>query len=132
MPDTTHADEVRILLVDDNLDHVQLAMRALRSESSWRVEAVRLGKECIERAAEEPFDLIILDYRLPDMSGIDVLRKIRKTSNVPVIMMTSQGSEEVAIQALKEGATAYLVKNHDLGRRLSFEIRECIEQSKGV
>lgn len=120
------------MLVDDNLDHVQLAMRALRSESSWRVEAVRLGKECIERAAEEPFDLIILDYRLPDMSGIDVLRKIRKTSNVPVIMMTSQGSEEVAIQALKEGATAYLVKNHDLGRRLSFEIRECIEQSKGV
>lgn len=124
-------NELRILLVDDNLDHVQLAMRALRAESSWRVETARLGKECLERVSEETFDLVLLDYRLPDMSGLDVLRNLRANSQVPVIMMTSQGSEEVAIQALKEGATAYLVKNHDFGRRLTFEIHEWVAASAG-
>jgi DNA-binding response OmpR family regulator len=125
-------EQVRILLVDDNLDHVQLAMRALRNEPSWRVEAVRLGKECLDRMQDEAFDLVLLDYRLPDMSGLDVLRALRKTSKAPVILMTAQGSEEVAIQALKEGATAYLVKNHDFGRRLAFEIRAWAADAKGA
>jgi DNA-binding response OmpR family regulator len=122
--------EIRILLVDDNLDHVQLAMRALRQDPTWKVEAARLGKECLDKMGEEAYDMVLLDYRLPDMSGLDVLKRLRKTSKVPVIMMTSQGSEEVAIQALNEGATAYLVKNSDFGRRLAFEIREWLAQRK--
>src|SRR5438093_2642400 len=93
-------DEIRILLVDDNLDHVQLAMRALRSEPRWSVEAVRLGRECLARAAEDPPDVVLLDYRLPDMTGLDVLKALRKTTQAPVIVMTSQGSEEVAMRAL--------------------------------
>lgn len=120
--------DVKILIVDDNLDHVQLAMRALRTEPTWKLEAVRLGKECLDRVAEESFDIILLDYRLPDMSGIDVLKALRKTTQAPVLLMTSQGSEEVAIQALKEGATGYLVKNSDFGRRLAFEVREFAAQ----
>jgi DNA-binding response OmpR family regulator len=124
--------QVRILLVDDNLDHVQLAMRALRQDPSWKVEAARLGKECLDRMADEGFDIVLLDYRLPDMSGLEVLRRLRKTSKAPVILMTAQGSEEVAIQALNEGATAYLVKNHDFGRRLAFEIKEWLAQRKGA
>lgn len=125
------SDSVRILLVDDNLDHVQLTMRALRGEPRWRVEPVRLGKECLDRVAEEPPDLVLLDYRLPDMTGLDVLRRLRAASKVPVILMTSQGSEEVAIQALQEGANAYLVKNNDFGRRLAFEVREWLPPAKG-
>lgn len=119
--------DVRILLVDDNLDHVQLAMRALRVEPAWRVEAARLGKEALDRLQDGPFDLVLLDYRLPDMSGLDVLRALRKTSKIPVILMTSQGSEEVAVQALSEGAVAYVVKSADFGKRLAYEIREWAE-----
>lgn len=116
--------EVRILLVDDNLDHVQLALRALRLEPSWRVEAVRLGREAVERLKEERFDVVILDYRLPDMSGLDVLRQVREGTKAAILLMTSQGSEEVAVQALQEGAVAYIVKSHDFGKRLVFEVQE--------
>lgn len=99
-------------------------MRALRNEPTWHVVSARLGKEGLDKLAEGKFDLVLLDYRLPDMSGLDVLRKLREKTKIPVIMMTSQGSEEVAMKALEEGASAYLVKNHDFGRRLAYEIKE--------
>lgn len=119
------AAPVRILLVDDNLDHVQLALRALKAEPAWKVEAVRLGAECVDRAREETFDLVLLDYRLPDVSGLDVLARLRALPQAPaVILMTSQGSEEVAVRALDAGAVAYVVKNADFGKRLAYEVRE--------
>lgn len=119
------ASIVRILLVDDNLDHVALATRALRQQATWKVDTVRLGEEALERAADEAFDLVLLDYRLPDMSGLEVLRAMRAKGKEPaVILMTSQGSEEVAIQALQLGASAYVVKNTEFGRRLVYEVNE--------
>lgn len=119
------SDGLRILLVDDNLDHAQLALRALKAEPSWKVDAVRLGSECVERARDAPYDLVLLDYRLPDLSGLDVLDRLRALPRPPaVILMTSQGSEEVAVQALDAGAAAYVVKTADFGRRLAYEVRE--------
>lgn len=123
---------VRILLVDDNLDHVALATRALRQEASWRVETARLGEEAIERAGEEKFDLVLLDYRLPDMTGLEVLKALRGMAKEPaIILMTSQGSEEVAIEALKLGASAYVVKNTEFGRRLVYEVKEWLAAKEG-
>lgn len=123
---------LRILLVDDNLDHVQLATRALRQEPAWRIDTARLGEEGIERAGETLFDLVLLDYRLPDMSGLDVLRALRaKHPRLAVILMTSQGSEEVAVEALKQGAAAYVVKNTDFGKRLVYEVREWLATREG-
>jgi len=116
---------IRILLVDDNLDHAQIALRALRAEA--RVEAARLGGEALDRAGEERFDLVLLDYRLPDMSGLEVLAKLKARKDPPaVILMSAQGSEEVAMQALKAGAAGYVVKNADFGKRLAYEVREWI------
>lgn len=116
---------LKILLVDDNLDHVQLATRALRHEPTWRIDTARLGEEALERAHEERYDLVLLDYRLPDMSGLDVLKALRaRHKTLPIILMTSQGSEEVAIQALQLGAAAYVVKNTDFGKRLVYEVKE--------
>lgn len=123
----------RILLVDDNLDHAQLAVRALRAEPALRIDTARLGREGIERAADEAYDLVLLDYRLPDMSGLDVLLALRKLANPPsVILMTSQGSEEVAIQALRAGAAAYVVKNAEFGRRVLYEVREWLAGREGA
>lgn len=125
-------DGIRILLVDDNLDHVALATRALKQEAAWKVETSRLGEDALERAAEETFDLVLLDYRLPDMSGLDVLRALRAKGKEPaVILMTSQGSEEVAIEALKLGASAYVVKNNEFGRRLVYEVKEWLSAREG-
>lgn len=117
--------ELRILLVDDNLDHVQLATRALRARPGWRVDTARLGEEALERAQEDRFDLVLLDYRLPDMTGLEVLQALRARSKEPaVILMTAQGSEEVAMEALTLGASAYVVKNTEFGRRLAYEVDE--------
>lgn len=111
--------------MDDNLDHVQLATRALKAQPTWRIDTARLGEEALERASEEKYDLVLLDYRLPDLSGLEVLKALRARAQEPaVILMTSQGSEEVAIQALKAGAAAYVVKNADFGKRLVYEVKE--------
>lgn len=121
---------VRILLVDDNLDHAQLALRALRGEG--RVDAARLGAEAVDRAAEEEYDLVLLDYRLPDMSGLEVLARLRAMAKPPaVILMSAQGSEEVAMEALKNGAAGYVVKNADFGKRLVYEVKEWIASRDG-
>lgn len=93
------------------------------------MDTARLGEECLYRLGEHAYDLVLLDYRLPDMSGLDVLQRIRQRGKEPaVILMTSQGSEEVAIQALQAGAAAYVVKSADFGRRLAFEVREWLAQ----
>lgn len=119
------AEALRILLVDDNLDHVALATRAMKAEATWKVETARLGEEALDRAGEETFDLVLLDYRLPDMTGLEVLKALRAKGKEPsVILMTSQGSEEVAIEALQLGAAAYVVKNTEFGRRLVYEVKE--------
>lgn len=116
---------VRILLVDDNVDHAKLALRALKDEPRWKTEVVRLGKDCLTRTTDEAFDLVLLDYRLPDMTGIEVLQRLGERDERPaVIVMTSQGSEEVAMQALDLGAAGYVVKNQEFGRRLAYEVRE--------
>lgn len=121
---------VRILLVDDNLDHAQLALRALRGEA--RVETARLGQEALERCAEERFDLVLLDYRLPDMTGLEVLARLSAGKDAPqVILMTAQGSEEVAMEALKAGAAGYVVKTADFGKRLAYEVREWVATHEG-
>lgn len=118
---------LRILLVDDNLDHVQLATRALRGRPEWRVDTARLGAEALDRAHEVAYDLLLLDYRLPDMTGLEVLQALRKSTPTPaVILMTSQGSEEVAMQAMSLGAAAYVVKNTEFGRRLVYEVDEWV------
>src|SRR5438093_1622343 len=81
---------------------IRAPRRAVRGEA--RVDAARLGAEALERAAEERFDLVLPDYRLPDMTGLDVLAQLRARKDPPaVILMTAQGSEEVAIQALRSG-----------------------------
>lgn len=123
---------MRILLVDDNIDHVQIAMRALKAEPAWKIDTVRLGHEAVERAAEEAYELVLLDYRLPDLTGLEVLQRLRKAHpTLAVILMTSQGSEEVAVQALEAGAAAYVVKGADFGRRLAYEVKEWISQRDG-
>ena len=126
------AEALRILLVDDNIDHVSLATRALKGEPTWRIDSARLGEEALDRLGDETYDLVLLDYRLPDMSGLDVLKHLQAKGKAPaVILMTSQGSEEVAIQALKLGASAYVVKNTEFGRRLVYEVKEWLASKEG-
>ncbi|MDD3418328.1 MAG: response regulator transcription factor [Eubacteriales bacterium] len=82
------------------------------------------GEEALEKALQEKPDLIILDLMMPKMSGTDVCREIRKTSNVPIIMLTAKGEEIDRVLGLELGADDYIVK--------PFSPREVIARIKAL
>lgn len=111
----------RILLIEDNQDHAQIALRALTPLGTC--DLARRGADGLEKAKERPYDLVVTDYRLPDMSGIDVARAVRGIGAAPVLVMTAEGTEEVAAEAFAIAGVSFLVKDAQLGKRLSYEAK---------
>ena len=111
----------RILVVEDNQDHAQIALRALTPLGAC--DLARRGAAGIAKARESTYDLVVTDYRLPDMSGLDVARAVRALGAAPVLVMTAQGSEEVAEEALGIEGVTFLVKDAQLGKRLAYEAK---------
>ncbi len=109
---------IRILLVEDNPDHAELAEMALLQEKDvGEVVWVESGYDCLKRLdgnGDGKFDLIVLDYSLPGIDGLETLRKINKDGHdIPAIMVTGHGDEAVATEAIKMGAYDYIVKTGD-------------------
>ncbi len=122
---------LRILVVDDNVYDRELTTRALAKL------APPLGPPAVEGAVDwreaEPvidagFDLILLDYHLPAMHGLDVLRELRGRVHPPVIMMTGQGDVATAIATLRQGASDYVAKGDDWGASLRLAVERVIER----
>ncbi len=88
-------------------------------KEGYSVEAVGNGKEALEKLQTNFFDMALLDYKMPELDGIQTLRHVRKTyPDLPVIMMTAYGTVETAVAAMKEGALDYLTKPIDLDELL--------------
>src|SRR3990170_3298325 len=105
-------EAIQVLLVEDNPDHAELMRRALR-RVPWvnDVTVVSRGTECLAELEEHAYSVVLLDYSLPGMDGLAVLKEIRRRGHAaPVVMITSQGVERVAVEAMEEGASDYLVK----------------------
>src|SRR5437868_4499190 len=106
-------DILKILLVDDDAIDRMAVKRALRA-AGLNAE-VREAKDAVEGLGAmkaEPFDCVLLDYRLPDSDGLSVLREARAAGvGAPVIMLTGQGDEELAVEIMKAGASDYLTKS---------------------
>src|SRR3954454_12232868 len=98
-----------ILVVDDERNIVQLARLYLGNEG-FRVEEANDGKAAIEKARTCNPDLVILDIMMPEMDGLTVCKEIRKTSNVPVIILTARGDDIDKIVGLEIGADDYVTK----------------------
>lgn len=99
----------RILLIDDDVDLAALLGEYLESEG-FLVEAVSNGADGIVRALEGAPDIVVLDIMMPGMSGIDVLRRLRESSDVPVLMLTARGDEIDRVIGLELGADDYVAK----------------------
>lgn len=99
----------RILVIDDDVELCELLTDYLSGEG-FSVETVNNGKQGAEQALAAEYVLVVLDVMLPEMNGFDVLRKIRESSKVPVIMLTARGDDIDRIVGLELGADDYLPK----------------------
>jgi len=106
--------QFKILIVDDEpilRDSLEVALKA----SGYEVTTTRTGEEGLERFQKENPDLILLDHWLPGINGDEVLRRIKEEDpEIPIIVMTAQGSIEMAVNSMKMGAFDFLVKPFEL------------------
>ncbi|MHB8132019.1 MAG: sigma-54-dependent transcriptional regulator, partial [Mobilitalea sp.] len=118
----------RILVIDDEERMCWALERALSHEGYQVVTATR-GLQGIEMALETEPSTVILDLKIPDSDGIEVLRKLKSIyPNIPVIMITAHGSIETAIEAMKIGATDYITKPFKLDE-LKFQVKQALHLS---
>jgi DNA-binding response OmpR family regulator len=122
MPGQTD-NPTRLLVIDDDVKLCRLLGNYLRP-LGYHVEAAHSGPEGLERAQQEQFAAVILDVMLPGMGGFDVLRELRRTSQVPVLMLTALGEEPDRIVGLEIGADDYLPK--------TFSTRELLARLRAV
>ncbi|MDZ7640206.1 MAG: sigma-54 dependent transcriptional regulator [Bryobacterales bacterium] len=120
------AKNSRILVIDDEPD-IREVLQVLLEGEGFRVETAPDGTNGLAKLAGQDFDLVLLDLMLPDISGMDVLRRIRREdTDVPVCMVTAYGSTSVAVEALKSGANDYFSKPFD-NEKLILEIGRLID-----
>jgi diguanylate cyclase (GGDEF)-like protein len=124
--------QVKLLIVDDNPDDRFLYKRLLQKVNGvhWSILESDSGESGLELCKNENPDCVLLDYILPDTDGLEFLLQLKSMSiSVPVIMLTGQGDETVAVLAMKEGAKDYLVKNILTPASLKATILKCIDGS---
>lgn len=98
-----------ILLIDDD-DRVSDLLTEYLSKEGFKITSAYSGHDGEVAIANDNFDAVILDIMLPDMNGLEVLRRIRTTSNVPVIMLTARGDDVDRVIGLEMGADDYMAK----------------------
>ncbi|MBU4353765.1 MAG: response regulator, partial [Proteobacteria bacterium] len=98
-----------ILIVDDDEGLVHFLDRFF-AKQGYGVHVCNSGQAALEALANEQFDLILLDYKMPGLNGLDTLREVRRSQiKTPVIIMTAYGTTDTAIETMKLGAYDYLL-----------------------
>jgi DNA-binding response OmpR family regulator len=118
----------RILLIEDDPGLAALVGEYL-GEAGYRVSAADTGTAGLERAARESFDAVVLDLMLPDMDGLDVCRKLRADSALPILMLTARGDAMDRVVGLEMGADDYLPKPFE-PRELLARLRAILRRAK--
>ncbi|MGE3466013.1 MAG: response regulator [Pyrinomonadaceae bacterium] len=121
----------KILIIDDDEELCELVSEYLAVEG-FEIECVHDGQSGLEQAQSGNFDMAILDVMLPKMNGFDVLRNLRETSKLPVIMLTARGDDMERIVGLEIGADDYLPKPfnpRELAARLRAILRRTVVEA---
>lgn len=117
------SEKARILVVDDE-DRIRRLIRMYLEREEFLIEEAEDGKEALELALNNDYDLILLDVMMPEMDGIEVCEELRKEKTTPIIMLTAKGEEANRVQGFEVGADDYIVK--------PFSPREVILRVKAV
>ena len=116
-----------ILVVDDEPDMVELLRRTVVKELGWKVLTAGSGNEALQQAQENPPDVVLLDIKMPDVDGMEVLEALRQKPDPPtVIMMTAYGVIELAVESIRRGAYDFITKPFDYAR-LVHTLRQALE-----
>jgi PAS domain S-box-containing protein len=123
-----------ILLVDDCEEDRETYRRYLLQDrqNNDKILTVNTGQQALELCSEQFPDAILLDYLLPDRDGLEVLSELKALTgkdDLPVIMVTERGNEQIAVQAIKSGATDYLVKGNTTPESLRLAIHKVLERT---
>lgn len=108
----------KIFVVEDNDWYNRLIVYNLGLNPDYEVKSFMNGKDCLHHLNENP-DVITLDYRLPDMNGVEILKKIKQENEeIEVILISEQNDISIVVDLLKHGAYDYIVKSDDIKERL--------------
>jgi two-component system response regulator RegX3 len=113
----------KVLVVDDEDAIREAVVYSLRAEG-LDVDSRPDGQSAVEAVADEPFDLVVLDVMLGDISGIEVCRRLRQRSDVPILMLTARDEEADVVLGLEAGADDYVTK--------PFSMRELTSRTRAI
>jgi len=117
----------QILVVDDE-SSIRRTLKDILEFEKHSVDLASNGMEALGKAKEVNYDAVLLDIKMPEMDGMEVLEKLMQFRDVPVIMISGHGTIETAVEAIKKGAYDFIVKPPDLNRLLT-TIRNAIERN---
>ncbi|MEN8148370.1 MAG: response regulator [Planctomycetota bacterium] len=118
----------RVLVIDDSATDRLLVSKILAGVGDLECEAVERGEEALERIAADPPDLVLTDLVMPGMDGFEVVASVRESHpGIPIVLMTSQGNEQIAVRALHEGASSYVPK-----RNLAIDLPDTVHEVLGI
>lgn len=120
---------LRALIVEDEPAYVEALEVALEKEG-FSIHSATDGRSGLNAVREDPPDIVLLDLMLPEMSGLDVLRRIRDHSDIPVIVLSAKDAESDVVTALELGADDYLTKPYSV-RELIARIRVAMRRASG-
>ncbi len=121
---------IHVLVVDDEA-HIRTAVQRALTARGYRVDTAADGQEALDRAAVAPPDLVVLDLNMPVLDGLEVCRRLRAWSSVPILVLSVREEEQDKIAALDLGADDYLTKPFGVGELLA-RIRALLRRTEGA
>lgn len=122
-------ETLSVLIVDDEVEFLEILVKRLRKRK-LAVNGVTSGEAALEQLKQSPVDVVVLDVKMPGMSGLDALREMKKTYKlIEVIMLTGHANMEVAIQGMDIGAFDYLMKPIEIDE-LVYKIQDACKRKR--
>ena len=119
----------RVLVVDDD-ETIRRTLRINLRARGYEVEVVGSGRDALSTLEDAPPDLVILDLGLPDLDGVEVLRRLRRTSRVPVVVLSARHQSDDKVEALDEGADDYVTKPFGMDELMA-RVRSALRRGGG-
>ncbi|MFB3888252.1 MAG: response regulator [Candidatus Bathyarchaeia archaeon] len=122
------ANQARILVIDDD-ENILKVISAILKDNGYDVDTASTGAEAVEKSQTQHFDLMLIDIRLPDMDGTEILTRVKDTTpKIRKVMVTGYPTLQNAVAAVNKGADAYVMKPFDVEKMLATVAKQLEKQ----